>query len=106
MLQSAFVGLNGKYRKEANHNSIGCWHAPFKNQAFQNAGWSTMVKPALWKSLRKLPLEVTLDTQYFCSKLSTGSWALLKLRAHVNISVLKTVYYSLIYFHLPVYSTA
>ena len=38
--------------------------------------------------------------QYLCSKLSSGSWALLKLRAYVNISVLKTVYYSLIYSHL------
>ena len=26
--------------KQENHHSISCWHAPFKKQAFQNAGWS------------------------------------------------------------------
>ena len=53
-------------------------------------------------------LEVIIDNklnwkphiQYLCSKLSSGSWALLKLRAYVNTSVLKIVYYSLIYSHL------
>ena len=29
--------------------------------------------------------------QYLCAKLFSGSWSLLKLRAYVNISVLKTV---------------
>ena len=43
--------------------------------------------------------------QYLCSKLSSGSWALLKLRVYVNISVLKTVYCSLIYSHLQYYIT-
>ena len=35
-----------------------------------------------------------------CTKLSCGSWALLKLRNYVNLSTLKSVYYSLIYSHL------
>ena len=38
--------------------------------------------------------------QYLCSKLSSCFLVLLKLRAYVNISVLKTVYHSLVYFHL------
>ena len=37
--------------------------------------------------------------KHLCSKLS-GSWALLKLRNYVDIQMLKTVYYSLIYSHL------
>ena len=41
--------------------------------------------------------------QYLCSKLSSGSWALLKLRAYVNTSVLKTVTTAL---SIPIYSTA
>ena len=43
--------------KWANHRSISCWHAPLKKTSFSKC-WS--VKPALWKLLRKLPLEVTL----------------------------------------------
>ena len=35
-----------------------------------------------------------------CSKLSSGSWALLKLRQYVDLLTLKTVYFSLIYSHL------
>ena len=38
--------------------------------------------------------------QYIYSKLSSGSWALLKLWNYVDISTLKIAYYSLIYFHL------
>ena len=36
--------------------------------------------------------------QHVCSKLSNGSWALLKLRNNVDTKTLKTVYYALIYF--------
>ena len=35
-----------------------------------------------------------------CSKLSSGSWALLKLRQYVDLLTLKTVYFFLIYLHL------
>jgi len=35
-----------------------------------------------------------------CSKLSSGSWALLKLRDYVNLKTLITAYYSLVYSHL------
>jgi len=35
--------------------------------------------------------------QHVCSKVSTNSWALLKLRNYVGINTLKTVYYSHIY---------
>ena len=38
--------------------------------------------------------------QHICTKFSKGSWALLKLRYYVHISMLKTVYYSLIYSHI------
>ena len=38
--------------------------------------------------------------QQVCSKLSSGSRALLKLRNYVDLQTLKTVYYSLIYPHL------
>ena len=37
--------------------------------------------------------------KHLCSKLSSGSWALQKLRNYVDIQMLKTVYYSLIYSH-------
>ena len=43
--------------------------------------------------------------QYLCSKLSSCSLALLKLGAYVNISLLKTVYYSPIYLHLQYCTT-
>ena len=35
--------------------------------------------------------------QHVCSKLSNGSWALLKLRNYIDTTTLKTVYYALIY---------
>ena len=35
-----------------------------------------------------------------CSKLSRGSWAVLKLKNYVNFSALKAVYYSFVYSHL------
>ena len=35
-----------------------------------------------------------------CTKLSRGSWAILKLRNYVNLSALKAVYYSFVYSHL------
>ena len=38
--------------------------------------------------------------QHVCSKLSRGSWALLKLRNYVDTTTLKTVYYALIYYYL------
>ena len=38
--------------------------------------------------------------QHLCSKLSSGSWALLKLRNYVDTTTLKTVYYALIYSYL------
>ena len=38
--------------------------------------------------------------QHLCSKLSSGSWALLQLRNSVDFTSLKTVHYSLIYSHL------
>ena len=38
--------------------------------------------------------------QHVCSKLSNGSWALLKLRNYVDTTTLKTVYYALIYSYL------
>ena len=38
--------------------------------------------------------------QLICTKLSSGSWALTRLRNYVDISMLKTVYYSSIYSHL------
>ena len=38
--------------------------------------------------------------QHVCSKLSSGSWALLKLRNYVDTTTLKTVYYALIYSYL------
>lgn len=38
--------------------------------------------------------------QHICSKLSSGSWALLRLRNYVSLSTLKMVYYSLVYSHL------
>ena len=38
--------------------------------------------------------------QQICSKLSSGSWAILKLRQYVDLLTLKTVYFSLIYSHL------
>ena len=38
--------------------------------------------------------------QRICSKLSSGSWAILKLRQYVDLLTLKTVYFSLIYLHL------
>ena len=38
--------------------------------------------------------------QHVCSKLSNGSWALLKLRNYVDSTTLKTVYYALIYPYL------
>ena len=37
--------------------------------------------------------------KHLCSKLSSGSWALQKLRNYVDIQTLKTVYYSLLYSH-------
>ena len=38
--------------------------------------------------------------QLICTKLSSSSWALTRLRNYVDISMLKTVYYSSIYSHL------
>ena len=38
--------------------------------------------------------------KHLCSKLSSGSWTLLKLRNYVDIQTLKTACYSLIYSHL------
>ena len=38
--------------------------------------------------------------QHVCSKLSDGSWALLKLRNYVDTTTLKTLYYALIYSYL------
>ena len=38
--------------------------------------------------------------QHVCSKLSSGSWALLKLRNYVDTTTLKIVYYALIYSYL------
>ena len=38
--------------------------------------------------------------QQICSKLSSGSWAILKSRQYVDLPTLKTVYFSLIYSHL------
>ena len=38
--------------------------------------------------------------QQICSKLSSGSWAILELRQYVDPLTLKTVYFSLIYSHL------
>jgi len=38
--------------------------------------------------------------QLVCSKLSRGSWTLLKLRNYVNTKTLKIVYHSLVYSHL------
>ena len=38
--------------------------------------------------------------QHVCSKLSSGSWALLKLRNYIDTTMLKTVYYALIYSYL------
>ena len=38
--------------------------------------------------------------QQICSKLSSGSWAILKLRQYVDLLTIKTVYFSLIYSHL------
>ena len=35
-----------------------------------------------------------------CTKLSRGSWAILKLRNYVHLSALKAVYYSFVYSHL------
>ena len=46
----------------------------------------------------KLPWKAHI--KHLCSKISSGSWALLKLRNYVDIQTLKTVYYSLIYSHL------
>jgi len=44
--------------------------------------------------------------QHVCSKVSNGSWALLKLRNYVGVNILKAVYHSLIYFHLQYYITS
>ena len=41
-----------------------------------------------------------IHIQYICNRLSSGSWALLKLRNNVGIDTLKAEYYSLIYSHL------
>ena len=38
--------------------------------------------------------------QQICSKLSSGSWAILKSRQYVDLLTLKTVYFSVIYTHL------
>ena len=38
--------------------------------------------------------------QHVCSKLSSSSWALLKLRNYVDTTTLKTVYYTLNYSYL------
>ena len=38
--------------------------------------------------------------QHVCSKLSNGSWKLLKLRNYVDTTTLKTVYYALMYSYL------
>ena len=38
--------------------------------------------------------------QHVCSKLSSGSWALIKLMNYVYTTMLKTVYYALIYSYL------
>ena len=38
--------------------------------------------------------------QHVCAKLSSASWALLKLKNYVNIPTLKVVYYNLVYSHL------
>ena len=38
-----------------------------------------------------------IHIQYICNRLSSGSWALLKLRNYVGIDTLKVVYNSLIY---------
>ena len=38
--------------------------------------------------------------QEICSKLSSGSWAILKLRQYIDLQTLKAVYFSLIYSHL------
>ena len=59
-------------------------------------------------SISALVLEVFCGTRtrklstrlHHCTKLSKGSWVLLKLRDYVDINMLKTVYYSLIYFHI------
>jgi len=40
------------------------------------------------------------DIQQVCSKISSGSWALLILRNYAGINILNAVYYSLIYSHL------
>ena len=42
----------------------------------------------------------SLIYKHVCSKLSNGSWALLKLRNYVDTTTLKTVYYALIYSYL------
>ena len=41
-----------------------------------------------------------------CSKVSKGSWALLKLRKYVDIKTLLSVYYSLVHSHLQYCITA
>jgi len=38
--------------------------------------------------------------EHVSTKLSSGSWTLLKLRNYVDLNTLKTVYYSLSYSHL------
>ena len=48
----------------------------------------------------KLTWKIHIQYRYICNRLSSGSWALLKLRNYVGIDTLKAVYYSLIYSHL------
>ena len=48
----------------------------------------------------KLSWKSHILVQHVCSKLSNGSWALLKLRNYVDTTTLKTVYYALIYSYL------
>ena len=43
--------------------------------------------------------ELQPHIQQICSKLSSGSWAILKLRQYADLPTLKTVYFSLIYSH-------
>ena len=49
---------------------------------------------------RNTHLEAVTYTTHICFKLSSDSWALLKLRNYVDTTTLKTVYYALIYSYL------
>jgi len=48
----------------------------------------------------KLDPAVDDHIKHVCTKISSSSWALLKLRNYVDLYTLKTVYYGLKYSHL------